>query len=99
MDANDNWLWASCWHPEQADLRADSPVCHGLAGLQPLVARPALARVTLVGIFCGGLRPGCRMLLAGWPPGWLLSWDGGIWRGWRAGAGRPRGRPRLRRWG
>src|SRR5262249_12820084 len=34
MDANDNWLWASCWHPEQADLHADSPVCHGLAGLR-----------------------------------------------------------------
>src|SRR5215467_14958878 len=34
MDANNNWLWGSCWHPEQADLRADSPVCHGLAGLR-----------------------------------------------------------------
>src|SRR5262249_27556049 len=50
MDANDNWLWASCWHPEQADLHADSPVCRGLAGLRPVVAGPALARVTLVGI-------------------------------------------------
>jgi hypothetical protein len=31
----------------------------------PLIARPALARVTLVGILRGGLRPACRLLLAG----------------------------------
>jgi hypothetical protein len=87
---------------ELADLRADpaSLPRAGPAGLRSCRWSPGrrLARVMPLIIFVG-LRLGCRLLLAGWLPGWLLSRRGGIWHRWRAGGGRRRGTPRPRRWG